>query len=91
MAAVVSGAPYIYYPEFSRGGNYVYFSDSTTGVFRVQLGSNKVEPVANIGSQGAIKQDILPGYWTGPTPDDSPLFLRDTGTREIYALDVDFP
>jgi hypothetical protein len=33
--------------------------------------------------------DIWP--WTGLTPDDSPMFLRDTSTAEIYALDVDFP
>ena len=83
-------ASYISYPEFSRSGNYAYFSDSTTGFFRVRLGSNKVEPVATIDSAGAIKPDEF-WYWTGLTPDDSPLFLRDTSTREIYALDVDFP
>jgi Tol biopolymer transport system component/DNA-binding winged helix-turn-helix (wHTH) protein len=83
-------APYMSYPEFSRSGDYVYFSDTTTGIFRVRRGSNKVEPVATIDPPGAIKQDVF-WYWTGLTPDDSPLFLRDTGTREIYALDVDFP
>ena len=83
-------ASYISYPEFSRSGNYAYFSDSTTGFFRVRLGSNKVEPVATMDSAGAIKPDEF-WYWTGLTPDDSPLFLRDTSTREIYALDVDFP
>jgi len=81
---------YISYPEFSWSGNYVYFSDSTTGFFRVRRGSNKVEPVATLDSPGAIKQDAF-WYWTGLTPDDSPLFLHDTSTREIYALDVDLP
>ena len=83
-------APYISYPEFSRNGDYVYFSDSTTGFFRARRGSNKVERVATLDSPGAIKMDPM-WYWTGLTPDDSPLFLRDTSTREIYALDVDFP
>jgi Tol biopolymer transport system component/DNA-binding winged helix-turn-helix (wHTH) protein len=83
-------APYISYPEFSRRGNYVYFSDSTTGFFRVRRGSNKVERVATLDSPGAIKMDPF-WYWTGLTPDDSPLFLHDTNTREIYALDVDLP
>jgi len=29
--------------------------------------------------------------WLGLAPDDSPLFARDIGTQEIYALDVDLP
>jgi hypothetical protein len=32
------------------------------------------------GFRGAI--------WSGLMPDDSPMFLRDIGTREIYALDL---
>ena len=31
------------------------------------------------------------GQWSGFAPDGSPLVLRDTGTQEIYALDVDLP
>jgi hypothetical protein len=31
------------------------------------------------------------GAWTGLTPDDSPLVVRDVGSQEIYALDVQFP
>jgi len=29
--------------------------------------------------------------WAGLAPDGSPLVLRDTGTQEIYALDVELP
>jgi hypothetical protein len=29
--------------------------------------------------------------WTGLAPDDSVLSLRDTGTREIYALEWEAP
>jgi hypothetical protein len=31
------------------------------------------------------------GTWCGLTPDDSPLVLRDVGTQEIYALDLQLP
>ena len=31
------------------------------------------------------------GFWTGLTPDDSPLALRDISTFEIYALDWHLP
>jgi hypothetical protein len=29
--------------------------------------------------------------WVGLTPDGSPLVLRDTGSQELYSLDVDLP
>lgn len=29
--------------------------------------------------------------WVGLAADDSPLFLRDRGTRDLYALDWDAP
>jgi hypothetical protein len=31
------------------------------------------------------------GVWSGITPDGSPLFVRDTSTDEIYALDLELP
>ena len=79
------------YPSFSRNGKYVYFSDFHSGLFyRVELASGKVERVANISPPLAMKQDDF-WYWSGLTPDDLPMFMRDTSTREIYSLDVDFP
>lgn len=78
------------YPSFSRNGQYIHFSDSQGGFFRFDLASRKIEKVANINPPIAMKQDDF-WYWAGLTPDDSPMFLRDTSTREIYALDVDFP
>jgi hypothetical protein len=46
--------------------------------------------VAKIDAPGGMKLGDF-YYWSGLTPDDSPLFLRDNSAREIYALDVDFP
>jgi hypothetical protein len=31
------------------------------------------------------------GAWTGWTPDDQPLMLRDVGTQDIYALEWQTP
>ena len=31
------------------------------------------------------------GLWLGLAPDDSPLLLKDMGSQEVVALDVDFP
>jgi Tol biopolymer transport system component len=83
-------AHWIAYPTFSRDGKYVYFSDSTTSFYRLQLATGKVEGGAKIDVPGGMKQDDI-WFWTGLTPDDSPLLLRDASTVEIYALDVDFP
>jgi len=34
----------------------------------------------------------VPGWsWFGMTPDGAPLFARDVGSQEIYALDVKLP
>jgi Tol biopolymer transport system component/DNA-binding winged helix-turn-helix (wHTH) protein len=84
-------SPSFNYPSFSRDSKYIYFSDVTAAAFyRVRLGDRKIEPVAKIDVPGGMKLGDF-YYWTGLTPDDSPLFLRDNSAREIYALDVDFP
>jgi Tol biopolymer transport system component/DNA-binding winged helix-turn-helix (wHTH) protein len=85
-----SRALYMSYPAFSKNGEYVYFSDSTAIFSRVRLAGGNIEPVARIDVAGQMKTDAF-WYWTGLTPDDSPIYLRDASTREIYALDVDLP
>jgi hypothetical protein len=53
----------------------------------VRVSDGKLEKLAtlrNIRVTGTYQ-------WTGLTPDDSPLLLRDVGTEEIYALSVDLP
>lgn len=84
-------APSFNFPSFSRDGQYVYFSDpAALAFYRVRFGETKTELVAKIDPPGGMKTDDF-WYWSGLAPDDSPLFLRDSSAREIYALDVDFP
>ena len=77
-------------PTFSRDAKYVYFSGADQRMYRVKVGNNEIEVVANIDVPGGMKQDDY-WYWSGLAPDDSPIILRDASTEEIYALDVDFP
>jgi len=86
----ICATAFMAYPSFSRNGKDIYFSDSQGGFFRFDVVSRKIEKVAGINPPVAMKQDAF-WYWTGLTPDDSPMFLRDTSTREIYALDLDLP
>ena len=80
------------YPNWSRDGKYVYYDAGRgehAGFYRVRISDHKVERIANLKD---VRRTGLSGStWAGLAPDDSPLLLRDTGTQEIYALDVDLP
>jgi len=58
-------------------------------VVRLQLGTGKVENVASL--KGVRRPDSAPGGWLGLDPTDAPLVLRDTGSHQIYALDLQVP
>jgi eukaryotic-like serine/threonine-protein kinase len=79
-----------WYPSWSRDSQYVYFLrfPNHGALFRVRIRDHRVEPVVS------LKDFKLAGYWGawfGLTPDDSPLFLHNTGSRDIYALDWQAP
>ncbi len=79
---------YVVPVNWSADGQSVFYvrRGAQPAVLRVTIADRKVEEIASLkdlrqtGFRGAI--------WTGLTPDDSPLFLRDIGTQEIYALDL---
>ena len=87
---LTGGGP-IGYPNWSRDGKYIYYDAGTgdqAGFYRVRTSDHKVERLANLKE---IRRTGFFDSWAGLAPDDSPLLLRDTGTQEIYALDVDLP
>jgi eukaryotic-like serine/threonine-protein kinase len=79
------------FPNWSRDGQYIHFHSYGTdaALYRVRIGDHKVEKIAELKeirlAIGAI------GTWCGLAPDGSPLVLRDVGTQEIYALDLQLP
>ena len=83
----------ISYPTWSRNGDYLYFdnfmSDRLTAR-RVKLGASQSEELYPL--EGFQRYDGGPsGSWSGLTPDDSRLYVRDLSAQEIYALDVALP
>lgn len=82
---------YFGFMNWSSDGQYVYYlrRGKDPAVLRVRIADKKVEEIASLkdvrqtGFRGAI--------WTGLALDDSPLVLRDIGTQEIYALDLQAP
>ena len=77
----------------SLDGKYLYF---TTGgaepqVKRVRLSEGKVEPITSLTGLRRVVDAVEQGTNIGVAPDGSPVFTRDIGTQEIYALNVKWP
>jgi len=89
----------VFWPEWSTDSKYVFYIADPPGSYdidslvlysRVDINSQKIERVANLEQTRGLHAGRFGGYY-GVTPDGSPLFLRNTGFQEIYALDVDLP
>jgi Tol biopolymer transport system component len=87
------------WPEWSTDSKYVFYIADPPGSFdidslvlysRVDINSHRVERVANLEQTRGLHAGRFGTYY-GVTPDGSPLFLRNTGFQEVYALDVDLP
>jgi Tol biopolymer transport system component len=76
-------------PTWSKDGSYVYYgnrSSENAGYRRVKLGEHRSELVVDLKNLAQLD----PG-WSGIDPSDTPLFVRNLSTDEIYALDLDLP
>jgi eukaryotic-like serine/threonine-protein kinase len=79
------------YPNWSRDGNYIYSYSSgiDPALYRVRVSDHKIERIVSL--KGIRLTIGTYGTWSGLAADDSPLLLRDVGTQEIYALDLQLP
>jgi Tol biopolymer transport system component len=80
------------FPQWSADSKYVYF-DSGLGpnltIHRVRIADRKVELIASIRNFNRLVEAWV--SWMGLTPDGSPLLMRETGSQEVYALDLEAP
>jgi len=73
------------YPSWSRDGRLIYAMDGGGRLYRLELSTGHLEPIAHI-------HDFRLGHpWMGLAPDDSPLVLRDATQWDIYRLDWEAP
>src|SRR5262249_45671451 len=79
-------ATYIGYINWSHDGKYIYFLSDR--ISRVRISDRTTEQVVSLDN---IRLGGFGPWVFRLTPDDSPLVVRDIGTQEIYALDVDLP
>ena len=81
------------YPRWSHDDKYLYFRsaiyETDPAIYRVRISDHKLENVVSL--KGIRRAWGFAGPWSGLAPDDSPLLVRDIGTQEIYALNVDLP
>jgi serine/threonine protein kinase/Tol biopolymer transport system component len=78
------------YLQWSSDSKYIYFDNGFSAdqaIFRVRLLDHKIERVLDLKD---FRRVVIPwNTWFGLTPDGAPILMRDTGTQEVYALDLD--
>ncbi|HEV2493427.1 MAG TPA: protein kinase [Terriglobia bacterium] len=79
------------FPDWSRDGKSVCFEswNDEPAFFRIRISDRAIQKVATL--KGLRRAAGTFGQWSGVAPDDAPLTLRDVGTQEIYALDLQAP
>jgi Tol biopolymer transport system component/DNA-binding winged helix-turn-helix (wHTH) protein len=79
------------YNEWSHDGRYVYMRlirDGSGEVVRVRVKDRKLEYVLSLKDFPMLTD--LWANWTGLTPDDAVLLMRNRSVQEIYALKLQF-
>lgn len=72
---------------FSHDGRYVYLEDLTDStIYRYGVVDRKIQ---RVGSLKGLRRPSIDTFWFGLAPDDSILAMRDLGTHEIYAFDIE--
>ncbi len=75
-------------PTWSSDGRYVYFNTMEVGdpaLFRVSIPGGALERLVNLNDYRMLQG------WSGVTPDNSPLIVRNRSVEEVYALDLLLP
>jgi serine/threonine protein kinase len=75
----------IEYPNWSRDGRHIYAIAGAGRLVRLELASGRLETVAETDTFRVGTS------WTGLTPDDSPMVLRDLTQWDICRLDWEAP
>jgi Tol biopolymer transport system component len=79
-------------PSWSHDSRYLYFdvtSPHDSAYMRVKVSDGKAEQLASLKN---VRRFLgVWGFWSGLAPGDIPLFARDAGEQEVYALDWRLP
>ena len=81
----------LHYANWSADSEHLYYErwGDDVGAMRIRLSDRREE---KIGSLKKFRRTLGPERcWSGLTPNNELLVLRDIGTQEIYALDLKKP
>jgi eukaryotic-like serine/threonine-protein kinase len=78
------------FPSWSADSKYIYFNslEAQPNLYRVRIADGKLQQIASLKG---IRHAPTIADWSGLSPDGSPLMVRDVGSQEIYALDLQLP
>ena len=79
---------YIGYPAWTSDSRYVQYITNTE-CKRVKVADKHPEVLFSFKDLNTYMTNF--GTWSDNAPDDSRIFIRDSSTQDIYALDVNFP
>jgi hypothetical protein len=76
--------------ELSPDGRFLYYTTGGTNprVLRLRFSNQRVETITSLKDVIRVNLD---GAEMSIAPDGSPVFTRDTGYQEIYALNIRWP
>jgi Tol biopolymer transport system component len=74
-------------PNWSTDGKYVYYDTEVNNrsLQRVRVWDGKVEELANLRDFPSAAE-----WWSGLSPNNDPLVLRNLGWTEIYSLSLEY-
>lgn len=80
------------FPTWSHDGRYLYYDNTSTeksAFLRAKVGRTRPEFLIDL--RDMRRYGKYGWAWSGLTPDDSALLVRDVSTDEIYSLEVELP
>ncbi len=94
LRTLASNLGLVGYISWSPDSSYLYFDTELTpdpAYNRVRITDGKLERLVDLKGIRTFPEQFGPGSWTGLGPNQTPLFVRDLSTQEIYALDWQLP
>jgi len=86
---VPTGSRGLAYASWTRDGRAIVGLSPSSTVDRIDLASRRRTTLVDLSDTPLVAEWGPP--WVGLAADDSPLFLRDRGTRDLYAFDFEAP
>lgn len=82
---------YMTWAPDSRSFFFDTLFSSAPAFYRLRIGDGELTRIVDLKSLRTFPGQFGPGAWTGLDEKETPLFVRDISSQEIYALDCDLP